>query len=504
MHQELTVRAILLGLLLSAIMGAANVYLGLRVGMTVSASIPAAVVGILLLRVVFRGGTILEANQIQTAASAGESLAAGVIFTLPALVLVGAWEDFNWWLTTGIAVSGGLLGVLFMIPMRRVFVVDNKDLAFPEGVACAEVLRAAEAGSDHTQNALPIFIGASVGALFKIFAGFFEIIAHSLQSAFFFGNQRVFYFGADISPALLGVGFIVKWRIALLIFIGGTFAWLFCIPLLGSTGTSELSAVDSAWHIWDSRIRYIGVGAMLVAGFDSIIRVRSGLRSAFLHVKDRLYGNNHNEGDDEDISSRSIAVLATLIVIVIARIYFEFTHNLAVTLLATVLMFVLSFFFTAVASYIVGLVGSSNSPVSGMTITAVLISGLFILATTAFTGVKGIEAMAAMLGVAGIVCCVACTSGDVCNDLKTGHLVGASPKLQQRMQIAGVIVGAVVMAPVLKLLHENTPGGIGGRELAAPQATLFANLARGFFSDQRLPWDMVWSRGWVLALSFCF
>lgn len=488
--RELTVRSVGLGLVLSLVMAAANVYLGLKVGMTVSASIPAAVVGSLLLRSLFHGGTILEANQIQTSASAGESIAAGVIFTLPALVLIGAWPHFIWWQTTLIAFAGGLLGVLMMIPMRKVFVVEDKSLAFPEGVACAVVLKSAYNESGDRSSGFSVILGTAIGGVLKMLDGLLGVIAGHLEAATQVAG-RVYYFGSDISPALLGVGFIVRLNIAVLVFAGGAFGWLLCVPLLAVKTSDPMSAVEHAWHIWDHQIRYIGVGAMVVGGVTSIVKVRRGLGSAFDHLRTSLKHRGNQAAETEDISGKMIVTLSIVVSGVVAMVYYHFTSNALVTAICTVLMLGLSFFFTAVASYIVGLVGSSNSPVSGMTITALLISGGLITLLSRFTDISGLQAMGAMLGIAAIVCCVACTAGDTCNDLKTGQLVGASPRLQQISQIAGVAVGALVMAPVLNLLHNHTEGGIGGRELAAPQATLFANLARGFFGGGHLPWDMV-------------
>lgn len=485
--KELTLRAVFVGLLLAIVMGAANVYLGLKAGMTVSASIPAAVMAMLILRGVFRNGTILEANQVQTAASAGESLAAGIIFTMPALLLIGAWQHFDLLMTTLIAFTGGLLGVLFMIPMRRVFVVDpNSELKFPEALACASVLKAGDSAGSEARGVL---LGAMLGGVFKALVSFFGILKGTLEQAVQGLGDRIFYFGGDISPALLAVGFIVRLNVAVLIFIGGTIAWLLGIPLLGPQASAS-SPLDSAWTLWSTQIRYVGVGAMVVGGVASIVKVRFGLLQAVREIS-RLGTATRDNGDsavsDRDISPKSILVLSTMTVFLIGVVYYLLTGNALISFVTTGIMIVMAFFFTAVASYIVGLVGNSNSPVSGMTITAVLFTGGLLL----LFGFSGMEGMVATLGVAAIVCCAACTSGDVCNDLKTGALVGASPFRQQIMQVLGVAAASLVMAPVLQLLHNNTPGGIGGRELSAPQATLFKSLVEGLFGQGDLPWNMV-------------
>lgn len=479
-------RSVLLGLILSVVMGAANVYLGLKAGMTVSASIPAAVVAMLLLRGVLRGGTVLEANQVQTAASAGESLAAGVIFTMPALVLIGVWQKFDLVTTTLIALCGGVLGVLFMIPMRKVFVTAPSDeLTFPEGVACATVLTTGTSAGRQRGQARSVVYGTLLGAAFKLLAGFFEVIRHTLEGAVAVAGRAV-YFGADISPALVAVGFIVRLRIAVLVFIGGALGWLIAIPLIPLDAEALKSPLDAAWTLWSQKVRYIGVGAMLVGGVAAIVRVRHGLLAALGQLRRVTRAGSTQAG--EDLPGSLISTLVVIASFLIGALYYSLTHDAVIAAATTVIMVVMSFFFTAVASYIVGLVGNSNSPVSGMTITAVLFTGGLLL----LFGFSGQSGMLATLGVAAIVCCAACTSGDVCNDLKTGQLVGASPRRQQWMQLGGIAVASLVMAPVLQLLHDNTPGGIGGRELSAPQANLFASLARGFFGDGQLPWPLVW------------
>ena len=491
---ELNLRVIIIGLILSVVMGSANVYLGLKAGMTVSASIPAAVVGMLVLRYMrgidgrSQGGSILEANQIQTAASAGESLAAGIIFTMPALILIGVWQEFDMFLTTIIAFTGGLLGILFMIPMRQVFIVSNEDnLQYPEGLACASVLEAGQE-TDSSNNASSVIKGALLGGAFKGLISFVGILKGGLETAVLSGN-KIFFFGGDISPALLAVGFIVRLNVAVLIFIGGFLGWLVGIPLLGHGLEHAADPIEGAWTLWSTNIRYVGVGAMVVGGISSIFRVRKGLVDAIKVLRDSQKGSNQDNIpiNERDIPAKAINIFSGIAIVLVAGVYYYITNNIAITIVTTVIMIIMAFFFTAVASYIVGLVGNSNSPVSGMTITAVLFTGglLYVF------GFSGTEGMVATLGVAAIVCCAACTSGDVCNDLKTGQIVGASPYRQQIMQIAGVAVASLVMAPIMQLLHENTPGGIGGRELAAPQAGLFASLADGFFGEGVLPWDMV-------------
>jgi putative OPT family oligopeptide transporter len=484
---EITIRVIVLGIILSVVMGAANVYVGLKAGMTVSASIPAAVMAMLLFRLLFRNSSILEANQVQTCASAGESLAAGIIFTMPAMILINYWTSFDYWTVTIVAFTGGMLGILFMIPMRKVFVVDNDELIYPEGVACAAVLQAGEDGDQGAGTSL--VLGGILGGVVKILGGFLGLISGSLETAGI-ASSRIFYFGGDLSPMLVAVGFIVRLNIAILIFIGGAMAWLIGIPILGgAVAGGEESAVDQAYGLWSSQMRYVGVGAMVVGGFGALVAVRHGLMAAISHLWHGITGEKDEEDKSlqRDIPSWAILVLGFVCVLLLCIVNYSFTNDAGITALSTIIMLVMGFFFTAVASYIVGLVGNSNSPVSGMTITAVLVAGAFLYLFN-YTGMEG---MVATLGIAAIVCCVACTSGDVCNDLKTGSLVGASPFRQQMMQILGVFVAAFVMAPILTLLHENTPGGIGGKELSAPQAGLFASLAEGFSGKGELPWGLI-------------
>lgn len=497
MPAELSPRAIVLGLVLAAVLGAANVYLGLKVGMTVSASIPAAVVAMLVLRRLMRNGTVLEANQVQTAASAGESLAAGILFTVPALVLIGVWTEFAFWPTTLIAIAGGWLGILFMIPMRRVFVEQSPELPYPEGVACASVL---EAGSDEGDGGARVLLGGLFGAVIKLAVSGFGLLRGSVEGALSLGPGRSFFIGGDLSPALLAVGYIVRLEVAVQIFLGGALGWWVLIPLAPeivatfaptSAALAEVSAADfaggsaeRAWGLWSSGIRYVGVGAMAVGGIAALIRVRTGLVRALAELR-AGWSARSESGPEIDLSPRVVLAFAAAAASLVFGLYVHFAGDIVIAAFAAAIMLVASFFFVGVASYIVGLVGNSNSPVSGMTITAVLATGGLLW----LAGYDGVQGMVATLGVAAIVCCAACTAGDVCNDLKTGALVGATPRRQQMMQLAGVVVAALVMAPVLQILHDAY--GIGSRELAAPQASLFASLARGFFGGEALPWGLV-------------
>lgn len=483
---EITAAAVVLGILLSIVMGAANTYLGLYAGMTVSASIPAAVISMAILRGVLRRGSILENNIVQTMASTGESLAAGVIFTVPALVLVGVWQDFRFWPTTLIVLLGGILGILFMVPMRRALIVERKDLIYPEGVACAEVLVAGEEGGSGVRA---IVLGLGIGSAFKFLVSGVHAVAPTVEGAAASG-RRALYFGSDMSLALMAVGYIVNVHISLLIFLGGAIGWLVAIPLMGGVEPGA-SALDTAWDLWSDQVRYMGVGAMLVGGVYSIWSVRRGIAAGITGlraVRPVPGARDARLRTQQDMPFTQLLILFLLAVFGTFFFYEHLVGSAPIAGVTTAVMVIAAFLFVAVATYIAGLVGSSNSPVSGMTICALLLAAGVLLAL----GIKGESAILATLGVAGVVCCATCTSGDVAQDLKTGLLVGATPKKQQWMEIAAAVAPAFFFAPILTLLHHAY--GIGTGEpgsLRAPQAALFASLANGFFGEGTLPWPMI-------------
>ncbi len=486
--KEVTVVALVLGGLLSIVMGAANTYLGLKAGMTVSASIPAAVISTAILRGIFRRGTILENNIVQTMASTGESLAAGAIFTIPALLLVGAWKEFKFWPTTLIVLLGGLLGIVFMVPLRRALIVDRSELIYPEGVACSEVLIA---GQKVGKGVRSLLAGLGIGAVFKFLVTGLQVIKSSVEGAVGVGRS-VLYFGSDMSLALVAVGYIVRLRIAYLIFMGGVIGWVVTIPILGGRN-SDVAPLEVAWNLWSTQVRYMGVGAMLVGGLHSIWHVRGGILSGLMALRG-VGGSVGTDGPAEQPRTERDMPLVALMTVFLSSVFGTFlfydylTGNLGVAAAATVTMVIAAFIFVAVATYIAGLVGSSNSPVSGMTICALLLTAGVLLAL----GIRGESAIVATLGVAGVVCCAACTAGDISQDLKTGLLVGATPARQQWTEMLGVIIPACFFAPVLTLLHNAYGIGTGGpNSLAAPQASLFASLVDGFFGDGALPWGMI-------------
>lgn len=475
MKRELTVLSITLGLLLGIVMAAANVYLGLYAGMTVSASIPCSVLALGFYRALKRD-SFYEINVVQTMASTGESLAAGVIFTLPALVLVGAWNSFPFWPTTLIAACGGVLGVVFMVPLRKALIEDSPELIYPEGVACAQVLRAGAQEKDG-QGFKVVLQGLGLGALFKAGSALLGIFKGTVEKAAFAGKSSIFV-GGDISPALMAVGYIVGLPVSLLVLSGGLIAWAIAIPLMGTPVPMEgSSALDVAWGLWSTQVRYIGVGAMVVGGLWSLLGVRKSFGAGLRAMKNA-------DSSSGDLSPTILGILLAVNVLAIAFLYETMLHNWGHTLIATVAMVMASFMFVAVSSYVVGLVGTSNNPVSGMTISALLgTAALFLV-----LGFKGDSAILATLGVAGVVCCAACTAGDTSQDLKTGSILGATPRALQIAQLLGAVVPALILAPTLTLLHEAY--GIGDK-LKAPQATLFASLTKAIFGDGTLPMDKI-------------
>lgn len=488
---EVTVKSVLLGSVLGVVLGAANTYLGLYAGMTVSASIPAAVLSMAILRGVFRSGTILENNIVQTIAASGESLAAGIIFTVPALLITGVWKDIQFWPTTLICIAGGLLGIVFMVPLRRTLIVEDKTLKFPEGTACAQVLIAGESKGDAARF---MVLSTLFGAAVKFLSAGVSIFRGSLESAFALGKTALFI-GAEFSPALIGVGFIVGLNVACTAFLGGFITWGLAIPVMGAINGVQGDPLEWFWGTWSSQARYLGVGAMTVAAVHSVLEVRHGMLSG---LKEAFFGYKSEDGSEPLRTERNMSRLHLLILLFIAigitfGLYQYLVGSFGLSLLATFVMVLMSFFFVAITSYVVGLLGSSNSPVSGMVICSVLITaGFFLL--FGFTGAQGVIAT---LGVAGVVCCATCSAGDISQDLKTGYILGATPAKQQWMEVLGAVIPAFVMAPIMIVL--NHAYGIGTGQpgsLRAPQATLFASLTDGIFGKGNVPWSIVlWGAG---------
>jgi putative OPT family oligopeptide transporter len=496
---QLTVKAILLGIVLSMVLAGANAYLGLFAGMTVSASIPAAVISMAILKM-FKNSNILENNIVQTAASAGESIAAGVIFTLPALVILGYWNVFDYWWVTAIAGVGGLLGVLFTIPLRRSLIVEQK-LMFPEGKATAEVLKVGQSGAGGIRF---LAMAAVTGALIKFCTTGLQAWQGSAAVARYFGSSSVGYFGINLSPALISVGFIVGLNIAVLIFIGGAISWFVAIPIFSSffldsnpdllaLSQTAGSAEDLAWAIWTSQIRYLGVGAMVIGGIWALISMRGslidGIKSGLQQYKSG--GAQDLPHTERDIPMNYVLIGIAVFVIPIFFLYRNIVGSVGVGLSMTVIMVIAGFLFSSVAAYMAGLVGSSNNPISGVTIATILFASILLLLMMGPDSGTG-PAAAIMIG--AVVACAAAIAGDNMQDLKAGYIVGATPWKQQLMQVVGVLSSVLLMAPILTLLLQAYGIGVPTAEhpdpLAAPQATLMASVAQGVF-EGGLPWTMV-------------
>ncbi len=487
---EFTVTSIIMGIILAVVFGAANAYLGLRVGMTVSASIPAAVIAMGVIRVVMRKNSILESNMVQTMGSAGESLAAGAIFTLPALYLwakEGKMDKPDLLEITIIALLGGLLGVFFMVPLRNALIVkEHGTLPYPEGKACAEVLLAGEEGGS---NASTVFAGMG-------FAAFFKLIIDGLKAVPGEISFRIKGFageiGTQIYPAVMSVGYICGPRISSYMFAGGVLSWLVLIPMIvlfgetltlypGNTPIGEMFAAGGAGAIWSTYIRYIGAGALAAGGIISLIKSLPIIVRTFKDAVKSMAGGT-NAGSER--TNQNLNMKLVLIAIAILTLLVWLVPAVPVSLLGAAIVVIFGFFFATVSSRMVGLVGSSNNPVSGMAIATLLIATV-ILKVTGDTGAHG---MRAAIAIGSIICIVAAIAGDTSQDLKTGYLLGATPKKQQIGEVIGVVAAALAIGGTLNLL--DSAWGFGGDELAAPQATLMKMIIEGVM-DGNLPWGLV-------------
>lgn len=487
---EFTVTSVIMGILLAIVFGAANAYLGLRVGMTVSASIPAAVISMGVIRVIMRKDSILESNMVQTIGSAGESLAAGAIFTLPALFLwakEGVTESPSLVTISLIALCGGILGVLFMVPLRNALIVkEHGVLPYPEGTACAEVLLAGEEGG---ANAGTVFAGMGLAAVFKLLVDGLKVIPGVITAPI---KALKTEFSAEVYPALIGVGYICGAKIASYMLAGGLIGWFVLIPAIvtfggetvlypGTVSIAEMYANGGAGAIWSSYIRYIGAGAVATGGIISLIKSLPLIVSTFV---DAMKGMKGNKGDsrlrtERDLDMRFIVAGVLLMVLVIWLL-----PQIPVTLLGAILIVVFGFFFGAVSSRMVGLVGSSNNPVSGMAIATLLLATVSLKAT----GDTGAHGMIGAIAIGSIICIVAAMAGDTSQDLKTGYILGATPMKQQIGELIGSVISAFSIGGVLILL--DSAWGFGSAELSAPQATLMKMIIEGVM-DGNLPWALV-------------
>lgn len=486
---EITVTSVILGIILAVIFGGANAYLGLRVGLTISASIPAAVISMGIIRMIMKKDSILENNMVQTVGSAGESLAAGAIFTLPAVFMwanegVGQVPDY---LTIAlVCMSGGLLGVVFMIPLRKALIVkEHGVLPYPEGTACAEVLIAGEHGG---AAAGTVFSGLGIAALYKFIADGVKLFPSEIGWSFKkFSGAGI---GIDVLPALAGVGFIVGPRITSFMFSGGVMAWLVMMPMISAFGGDTvmfpsdvpISEMDVS-AIWSSYIRYIGAGAVATGGLISLIKslplIIKTFKESILSIKNKEGADLAIERTNTDLSIKWVGLM--LIIVMAVLILYP---SIPLGIGSALLILIFGFFFATVSSRMVGIIGSSNNPVSGMCIATLLISTIILKAT----GTTGNEGMVTAIMIGTVICVVAAMAGDMSQDLKTGYIVGATPYKQQIGEVIGTIAAGLSIAGVLYLL--NVAWGFGGNELPAPQASLMKMVIEGVM-DANLPWGMV-------------
>lgn len=481
--REFTPLAVILGMLIAIVFGAANAYLGLRVGLTISASIPAAVISMGIVRKILKRDSILENNIVQTIGSAGESLAAGAIFTLPAAFLwESEWGDSHYISYLNIlllTLVGGVLGVIFMIPLRRALIVkEDGVLPYPEGKACAEVLKA---GEESGQDSSVVFKGLGLASLYKFLSNGLKIFPEGVSYEISAKNFAGTAVGFDALPALMGVGYIVGPTISAIMLAGGVLAWFVLMPLLHAFGSPELTNLAPS-DLWSNYIRYIGAGAVATGGIISLIKSLPMIVKSFKDsINDLKSRDSSSNGDrlDTDISFK-----VSIILIIVSVILIFLMPSTPVNIIGAIIIVVFGFFFATVSSRMVGIIGSSNNPVSGMSIATLLIATLILKAT----GLVGHDGMIAAISIGTIICVIAAIAGDCSQDLKTGYIVGASPKYQQIGEIIGVLTSSLVIGGILWIL--NTSIGFGTKDLPAPQAVLMKMIVEGVMSGN-LPWDLV-------------
>jgi putative OPT family oligopeptide transporter len=519
--KEFTLKAVIFGAFLSVILGAANAYLGLVAGMTVAATFPAAVMAMAALRLM--RGTILEENTCRTTAAVGEALVAGAIFTIPAFLIAKnpstgepIWENIHYWESTALMLVGGILGVLFVIFLRRVLIEDST-LPFPESVACAEIVKA---GQGHATGAKYVFGMIGLSALLELFRndfglhlvrGYvrhfwalpivknFKLMTSSFQQVGAASNPQggIFIESPDASPAMLGVGYIIGPKLAAIVFAGGVFGHMMLVPLfifISGRFSGETDWLTTSAAVWNSQVRPLAVGAMLVGAFYTLFKMRkslgTGIMRAFGDLKKIGKGTAETETNriERDLPYSGTIIAIVALVIPIAILYYHFSHSLVGAIVSAIVMTVAGFLFAAVAGFLVGTIGSSNNPISGLTLSTLIVAAILMV----IVGVKGAFGIAAVLGVAAVVCCSSGVAGDIIQDLKAGHILGGTPKAMELGCIIGVIAAAFVMALVLQLLHTGyaSMGGIGGELLPAPQAGLMAMLSQGIITGE-MAWPLV-------------
>ena len=493
---ELTLKAMLIGAMLSIVLGAANAYFGLYAGMTVSAAIPGAVMAFALLRPL--KGTILEVNIAMMGAASGTALAAGVIFTIPAMLLIGAWTEINYLETTVIAALGGILGVLWMVTLRRALIIKT-DLPFPEGVAVAAVLTTTVGDGSSKQKSSSVsgfwlFLGAILGALLKFGQIGLKIFEGRLQGIINIGrfdigageNDAVIYGGVAISPALLGVGWIIGPKIASFVFVGGLIGWVIITPLIALAAgiPAGLNPIEGFFYMWEHYIRYIGVGAMVVGGLYTIFKLRHNLADG---IKEAVSGIKTGQVQtklrtDQDLNFKWVFLTIGALTIPVFLVYVWISSNYIVSGFMAVFAILFAFIASAIAGYMAGLVGSSNNPTSGVTVSVLLLTCLILLGF----GMSGdVGAYGTAILIAAIIACCAAISGDVLQSLTAGQMIGATPYKQQIAELIGIFAAAPVLAIVVSALHQAYT--IGSNDLPAPQAFLMSGVVRGVLGG-----EMVW------------
>ena len=501
---ELTFRAVFLGVLMAIVLGAANAYLGMRAGLTVAATFPAAVVAMAALRMV--GGSVLEENISRTTASVGEALVAGAIFTIPAFVISGVWDELRYWESTAIMLVGGLLGVLFIIVLRRTMVVEA-DLPFPESVAAAELVKAGQGGQTGAKHVFQAMGMAGAWELVKNSNGI-QIVSSSATTFVNLGRstidmlgQQVSYLGGFIlqtpaaSPALVGVGFIVGPAISSTLFAGAVLGWLLLVPLglflnpqMAAEATDTAALIDLSTEIWLQQVRPLAVGTMIVAAFYTLFKLRTalieGIGRAFTDIQTARSGSGSVTRLNLDLDFTKVGISIAVLSVPLLGLYWFFSQSLGGAVLLTVMMVVLGFLFSAVAGYLVGLLGSSNNPISGLTLSTLLIAAIVMVAI----GVTGSSGILGVLGVAGVVCCACGIAGDMLQDLKVGHILGGTPWKMEVGEIIGVVVAAMVL--IWPMIAMDRVYEIGSAELPAPQAGLMALMARGIVGGE-MAWPLV-------------
>lgn len=509
--KELTVKAVGLGVIMAIVLGAANAYVGMKAGLTVAATFPAAVVAMAALRL-FKG-TILEENVARTTASVGEALVAGAIFTIPAFVITGVWEELLYWQSMSIMLIGGVLGVLFVVLLRR-SLVEEADLPFPESLAAAEIVKAGQGGQTGASYLFAAMGLAGLWELFKNSAGI-QLISDSAKGFIELGKSNIsllqnkvtygggfFLESPAASPMLTGVGFIVGLRVAAVLFSGAVMGWMVFVPLgiFLNPGLESLSTAGNSWlsiaeEIWYRQIRPFAVGTMIVAAFHTLYNLRNSLISGITKAVSDLSKVKSDSAQvsrlEIDLDFKKVAATIAVICVPLFFLYYYFSGSIGGALMLVVVLVILGFLFAAVAGYLVGIVGSSNNPISGLTLSSLLISAILLV----LIGVTGVEGIAAVLGVAGVICVTAGIAGDMMQDLKVGHLLGGTPWKMEFAEIIGVVVAALVLPFALYLMHETYV--IGSAALPAPQAGLMALMSQGIVGGE-MAWPLVMA-GMVFA-----